>query len=601
MDPARHNAMRGAAVALAAAMAAGLSAPSAAGCVTAPAMPRRPAGVRCLQYFPVPAPPQAQRWGPLEATRALDPSSPAAGPSVLALRILSEPEQSRPGRTATQRPPGANEYSAGMQTGIAMTAAYFSFWMRFNPELGDPTEDLDLSIVLRENGRSGGLQLTLMNSASGTVRPGLRATGLNSGYNGSTSPLLDANLAPGALSPGWHRWEIVVSANSPGASDGAISWWIDGAPAGHHTGLDISASEAPVFDFVGWLAQVKRWRAGFPWYVYLAAVYLGGLSSDDQIVIENNTATSPDIDPERETVVLLDANGPWLDNLSPCLNDRVVPTPFEVRRLTTSSTCSPKDGTADPFADELLVFSVDDSMAYDVQPWSILGGEVRTVTLGPPFVVPVSVWLLREFDDDGVRTKDRALDEVKTAIMLFNTGRTGIVFSPTPTVHEIYGSTAIPNRCPVPTGSATFDAGRLNVYYLPTVTAPDGWGGFRGYNCPDASGTDPNQRFAILIALDYNDGTVLAHELGHALAQVHAGTTVLNPDPDYSDMTEANVMWEGSSNRKTLTLGQAFRMNLDYRSALVTLGLRTGPTRTCDYDLTNGDLNRRCPRMGLDQ
>jgi hypothetical protein len=56
------------------------------------------------------------------------------------------------------------------------------------------------------------------------------------------------------------------------------------------------------------------------------------------------------------------------------------------------------------------------------------------------------------------------------------------------------------------------------------------------------------------------------------------------------------MWWTGVQNRDNLTIGQAFRANLNPASGLNALNIRSGVTRQCAHDAINSD----CPDIRLD-
>lgn len=119
--------------------------------------------------------------------------------------------------------------------------------------------------------------------------------------------------------------------------------------------------------------------------------------------------------------------------------------------------------------------------------------------------------------------------------------------------------------------------GQLNVYYLPVPGT--------GMMCED----DPN---VIFVGLDRKPET-LAHEGGHSLALVGPGAHTNG----LAGFDAHNLMWVDEPDvRDHVSLGQAFRMNVDAASVLNTNGARVGPTRSCPTDKASGD----CPALNSD-
>lgn len=79
----------------------------------------------------------------------------------------------------------------------------------------------------------------------------------------------------------WHRWEILLRANSVDRADGEIHWWIDGAKAGEYHDVVFAGSDQPNF----W--QTVAWRPTWggrgdvvkeDMNVWMAHIYVSGRS-----------------------------------------------------------------------------------------------------------------------------------------------------------------------------------------------------------------------------------------------------------------------------------------------------------------------------------
>lgn len=89
-------------------------------------------------------------------------------------------------------------------------------------------------------------------AGSDPLRPAVGLQGVAS--HGRYANLLP-NVVPGAqLTRGtWHRWEVVLQANSNGASDGRIEWWLDGNRVGYYGNVAFVQAGSPR----GW--EVVKW------------------------------------------------------------------------------------------------------------------------------------------------------------------------------------------------------------------------------------------------------------------------------------------------------------------------------------------------------
>lgn len=139
----------------------------------------------------------------------------------------------------------------------------------------------------------------------------------------------------------------------------------------------------------------------------------------------------------------------------------------------------------------------------------------------------------------------------------------------------------------------------LNVVYVEQIFKPAPTPGdlaptWAGYTCPwDAfAGT------VILVSVKDRSTSTLAHELGHAFGLLVPDFGHTDYDPGFS---HSNLMWhmeedETGATRSGVTLGQAFRMNVDSLSWIFRTGLPTWPRRQCD-SLYVGKL---CPPLSKD-
>jgi hypothetical protein len=114
---------------------------------------------------------------------------------------------------------------------------------------------------------------------------------------------------------------------------------------------------------------------------------------------------------------------------------------------------------------------------------------------------------------------------------------------------------------------------------------------YTGVNCKD-------NRSVIFIGPAANLAT-LAHEFGHAFSLFGDKEEGGHSDPA-DGFDDRNVMaGGGSAARSRLSLGQAFRFNVDKRSWLNENEVREGPTRLCPAKQPSGP-DRLCPPVSLD-
>jgi hypothetical protein len=257
---------------------------------------------------------------------------------------------------------------------------------------------------------------------------------------------------------------------------------------------------------------------------------------------------------------------------------------------------------------EVAVFSEADAMALleKVQIWTDACGDTLTVQLDPILEVPVSFFLVEALDPitpkswfwGGSSVTDLAKEDLDNANQVYDENKTGISFvmDETRIVRDLidlvlpiadalmgaWESVLDPVSfvCDVTTALENhgyYDAGRLNVYYLPLPGT--------GMICPD-------DRNVIFIASERRPAT-LAHELAHSLSLLG----------DWGHTTEIgtfasdNVMWTGDSDvRDRFSLGQAFRQNVDCTSTINVNQVRQGPVRSCPLKVESDS----CPALDLD-
>jgi hypothetical protein len=177
--------------------------------------------------------------------------------------------------------------------------------------------------------------------------------------------------------------------------------------------------------------------------------------------------------------------------------------------------------------------------------------------------VPVTIWQLQQ-----TFVRDPTLDLAHADAVYDPENKAGLVFDArTPDLSSNpVASTSALAWCPILPAfklAGLFDADRLNVYYsdLPAT----------GQFCGSGSN-------AIFVGSFANLAT-LAHEFGHAFTLQHVsvgGQSAFGTD---------NLMnGGGPPTRNHVSLGQAFRCNVDSGSALNANGWRTGPSRPCGAD-----------------
>ncbi len=479
------------------------------------------------------------------------------------------------------------------------TSVYLSFALRL-PDWQGPYEGFDNALLLRSSSGSV-LTVYLMDLLDDALSPSLVLEGLPGLNEWNSWEELDPNLGA-AVTAGddeWHHWEIVVTANTSGKADGEVRWWIDGEQVGKHVGLELWAGPQSTVTGVAWTSFT--WNAvQSKQSLWLDDLYVSAWKGDhDQIIVTNNTINTtrtisdelreslpPDfqLNPANETVVLIDAN--FLeDGTTRWVNDTAISSQFQFANLMQYGV---------GHSDEIVVFSVDDRVVLDQGDansgaiWTDAAGETREIDLEQDRLeVPIVIWLTSSHDKKGKSSEATARAHVEAANLFYNLNRVGIEFvaevvdisdGSWADVREQLGNVDGEYSCS-PHPERAFLAGQLNVYYVERVK-----GDLNGAYCNWFDGSiDPN---VIYISISSSQLPTLAHELGHAFGLQHTGANGVAAYKENGNwlIGADNLMWAGGVDKRALTLGQAFRINLDKASMLNRNGTREGSVRKCECE-----------------
>jgi hypothetical protein len=266
-----------------------------------------------------------------------------------------------------------------------------------------------------------------------------------------------------------------------------------------------------------------------------------------------------------------------------CPNDEVLRASGSVKVLNmipADTKCS----------SEIAVFSAGHAMAMHAPEngWHEEGGDVVKVALQPPLQVPVSVWLVRPnaaAEAQAAITHARAVyDENKTGIA-FATRIKDVTNNPLARQATAFSCENIRQL----QQTDFYKKRRINVYYVDEPWLVKEY--YTGRSCK-------HDRSVIFIGPAANLAT-LAHEFGHAFSLFGGKEEGGHSDPA-DGFADRNLMaGGGSATRSHLSLGQAFRFNVDKRSWLNINGVRQGPTRLCPAKQPSG-TDRFCPPVSLD-
>ncbi len=289
-------------------------------------------------------------------------------------------------------------------------------------------------------------------------------------------------------------------------------------------------------------------------------------SAADRVVLVNNISGD-------DSVILFDGKVHGDDGCV-CNEMGTTTNTLELPNLTEPSECT---------SSQLSVFSEDNAPYFKpLVGWSELE-ETETANLANLTHIPVTVWVV------GEEMTDRAYDEFANMNYLLNINKSGVQFVPTfeAAWQQAGAKAAIGEGCPtefgedpLPIGTKWYTIGQINVYYVPTPSAP------RAERCAGSS--------IIYIKTEATLAS-LAHEFGHALGLGHRSSEQY--------CTEYVMHKKGNALRNTYTVGQSFRMTISDRSYLPLHGYgntalrrcpRFGPTNECVDDVTS------CPRDTAD-
>lgn len=161
-------------------------------------------------------------------------------------------------------PVGFPSGSGPIMTNFAVTgqprSLYLSFWARLSPNWEGHRSGVNKIFHIWIGGRNR-VYLSAQGQGPGPYEPQVRLQGIPTpehAQNLRPNVGRDVSVRRGA----WVHWEILLIANTTSARDGSAEWWIDGRPAGRHTGLIFTSFPRSVgWETVSWN---PTWGGGGP-------------------------------------------------------------------------------------------------------------------------------------------------------------------------------------------------------------------------------------------------------------------------------------------------------------------------------------------------
>jgi len=261
---------------------------------------------------------------------------------------------------------------------------------------------------------------------------------------------------------------------------------------------------------------------------------------------------------------------------------------------------------------EVAVFSKNHFMQLEpITTWTNALGDLHTVTLQPLKDVAVHIWVFDDANPTVAQQRvDTAQQHIDLATQIYGDQRAGVRF--VPTIRKVASSDQQTVRNGINSNGTTclnvatfngtgfYTPNTLNVYYVDKT--------FRGKNCAIA----PSPPLCTSDATTYPPGdanitfigttaatTSLAHEIGHAFGLRPAACD--GHTENRTDIATDNLMNAlGADERKTLTLGQIFRMYTHDDawggSMLLKNNIPGGVGRSCVPNV----YGATCPELSVD-
>jgi hypothetical protein len=147
---------------------------------------------------------------------------------------------------------GTGPIKTGFTTTTKPRGLFIDLWIKVSPNWVGHSSNVNKVLHLWINGGNRAY-LNLAGNGSGTLAPRVELQGVN-------EVPVSRNLYPTANAPNatrgvWHRWEILLIANTPGKPDGVARWWVDGKLKGDYSNINyvpVAPSRGAYWSLIDW-------------------------------------------------------------------------------------------------------------------------------------------------------------------------------------------------------------------------------------------------------------------------------------------------------------------------------------------------------------
>jgi hypothetical protein len=143
---------------------------------------------------------------------------------------------------------GSGPISTARDLGSQYRAIYISCWIKLSANWVGHSSNVNKIFHLWSNG-SNRVYVQAYGAGSSRLQPAISTQSMN-----EPNRDLFSNLQARPFSRGvWHRWEIVLRANTNGQPNGEVRWWFDGVESGRYTDLNfVGATDKNVWESLDW-------------------------------------------------------------------------------------------------------------------------------------------------------------------------------------------------------------------------------------------------------------------------------------------------------------------------------------------------------------